>query len=146
MKKNFRKVSSLSLAILLASSRPSLGEGASFKDVARDAWFYEPVMSLVDLGHIRGYEDSSFRPQKEISLGEFLQLLMTATTGRTYGRIEGRHWAYDAYMDAVVKALIDSSNFGASSQSLDAPLSREDMAYILVGASENILEIGRAHV
>lgn len=139
MKRNLRKISALTLAILIFSSQLSLGEKLSFSDVKEENWFYKPVMSLVDLGYIKGYEDGSFKPKGEITLGEFIYLIMTATGHRDYVKIEGRHWAYDAYLDAVVKAVIDTSNFKATRESLNTAISREDMAYILVGVSENIL-------
>lgn len=139
MDKLFKPIFILSLVFLILLASPSFGSRLEFSDVKEDSWFYEPVMSLSARGLIKGYPDGSFRPKDNISLGEFLKLIMTASNNRTYEKLDGRHWAYDVYLDAVTKAVIDSSNFRGTSEALNAPLTREDMAYILIGVSENIL-------
>ena len=114
-------------------------EKIKFSDVNKESWFYNPVINLVNLGYINGYKDGTFRPSDNITLGEFLKIIMTSTTNKKYKKIENKHWAYDIYLDAVVKAVIDSANFKGDAKSLNTPITREDMAYILIGVSENIL-------
>ncbi len=139
MNKLFKPIFILSLAFLTLLASPSFGSRLEFSDVKEGQWFYEPVMSLSSRGLIKGYGDNTFRPNDKVSFGEFLKIIMTATNNRAYERLDGRHWAYDIYLDAVINAVIDSTNFRGTSEALNSPLTREDMAYILIGVSENIL-------
>lgn len=47
----------------------------SFKDVKKDAWYYDSVMSLVKKGYINGYEDETFRPDNKITREETAQII-----------------------------------------------------------------------
>ena len=53
-------------------------ESIQFSDVAPDAWYSNSINSLTELGIINGYEDGSFRPQREITREEMLTILIKA--------------------------------------------------------------------
>lgn len=131
-------ISTLLLISIISSSTTSFAKEINFKDVTNKNWYYTPVTSLVDLGYINGYQDNTFKPNENITFAEFLKIIMNASTNSQYLPMPNKHWAYDIYIDAVVKAVIDSSNFKGDKETLDAPLTRENMAYILIGVDENI--------
>ena len=41
-----------------------------FSDVPKESWMYLSVASAAEFGWIRGYEDGTFRPQKQVTRGE----------------------------------------------------------------------------
>ena len=49
-----------------------------FIDVCPGAWFYEPVMSLHQLGAVSGYSDGTFRPGNLISRGQVMKIIVLA--------------------------------------------------------------------
>ncbi len=66
-----------SLCTLIASA-------AEFSDIPRSGAMYEAVKNLTEAGVIAGYEDGSFRPEREITRTEFAALL-ARTLG--YGKV-----------------------------------------------------------
>jgi hypothetical protein len=56
-------------AILLIDGLPANSKkaGQVFSDVAPTDWYYDGVMSMYNLGLVRGYEDGTFKPELELS-------------------------------------------------------------------------------
>lgn len=110
----------------------------NFSDVEKTNWFYNSVMDLTQKEIISGYGDNTFKPNKNITFGEFLKLAITSTTKKTFPAQKGEHWAMGFYREAIFTGVIDSTNYRPDKKTFESPLTREDMAYIVIGVNENI--------
>lgn len=50
----------------------------TFNDTPADGWYYDDVKDLNARGIIKGYEDQSFKPEKNITRAEFLTMILRA--------------------------------------------------------------------
>lgn len=76
MKKTLKKVSLMSLSLVLAAQ--TIAFAASFSDVSRTAphnWAYDYIIEMADKGIINGYEDNTYRPGDDVSYLEVAQLI-----------------------------------------------------------------------
>lgn len=71
-----RIIGTIALSAMLLA--PTSIFAKSFKDVNKGDWYYEVVSELTDKGIISGYEDGTFKPNKPVSLAEFLTLMNNA--------------------------------------------------------------------
>lgn len=77
--KRFAKVMSLVLAMcILLGSFGTVSFAADFPDVANGASYYPAVSLLTSLGIIKGYEDGTFGPDRNVTRAEFTVMLMRA--------------------------------------------------------------------
>ncbi|NQX45439.1 S-layer homology domain-containing protein [Paenibacillus tritici] len=66
------KISRSELATLITRAFKLTGTGStSFKDVKKEAWYYNSIDALASNKIITGYEDSTFKPAKDITRAEF---------------------------------------------------------------------------
>lgn len=127
MKKNRAKtVATLALAGALLTA-PFAAEAASYKDVSANNWAYSHISKLSDLGIIKGYDDGTFKPKRNVSYLEILELLkgiqnptsaeMTQAIS-TYGYIANTYkvpaWAKSAVCIALQNKVITESNLKAA--------------------------------
>ena len=68
--------------------------GAEFSDVNSNNWFYEDICSATNKGYINGFEDGTFRPNDNVSRGEFYKMLVVAKGENIDNEKKGNHWAY----------------------------------------------------
>ncbi|SDO57184.1 5'-nucleotidase C-terminal domain-containing protein [Halobacillus aidingensis] len=54
------------------------GEGSTFSDVYEGDWYAASINALHEAGYISGMEDGTFQPKKEMTRGEFAQLIVEA--------------------------------------------------------------------
>lgn len=54
---------------------PELTGSKTFPDVKEAAWYCDRVLTLAEMGIISGYEDGTFRPDKNIQRNEFVQII-----------------------------------------------------------------------
>lgn len=77
----------------------------AFSDVPAGAWYYDAVMSLCGKGIMSGYEDNSFKPDKNITRAELSAVLARFIyDGNTELRavdVDKNSW----YADAVAKMI-----------------------------------------
>lgn len=121
---------------VLLLARPSLAVG-EFIDVSREAWYYEDLMELRQAGIVDGYEDSSFRPDENISFSEFLKLAVLATRFEEIELEGDGYWKNAIYDYAVLREAIYPKDF--SQWDFNKPISRESMALIAYGIDRKIL-------
>lgn len=70
------KISRSELATLIARAFKLTGTGnTTFKDVKKDAWYYNSIDALASNKIITGYEDSTFKPAKDITRAEFATMV-----------------------------------------------------------------------
>lgn len=127
MKKNKAKtVATLALAGALLTT-PFAAQAASFKDVGANHWAYSYISKLSDLRIIKGYDDGTFKPLRNVSYLEILELLkgiqnptsteMTSAIA-TYGYIADAYkvpnWAKPAVCIALQNNVITEGNLKAA--------------------------------
>ncbi|UQZ37590.1 amidase [Paenibacillus sp. PK3_47] len=70
------KISRSELAALITRAFKLTGNGnTSFTDVNRNAWYYDSIDALASNNIITGYEDSTFKPEKDITRAEFATIV-----------------------------------------------------------------------
>lgn len=79
---------------------------SGFSDVEKGTWYYNAVLTLNDMGVIKGYGDNTFRPDNYITRAEYCkiislvdQLVLDETAEDNFKDISG-HWAR-AYINAA---------------------------------------------
>lgn len=123
-----------------ASARPANPVGLYFDDVLPDYWGYDAVMSIAAHGLVTGTRQpdangvGSFSPGGEVTLGQFLVVVTRLVCPDKREDAPG-HWARGSYNAALETGIIESGQFSSTDAALDAPLNRQNMAYILVRAA-----------
>ena len=127
MKKNKAKaVATLALAGALLTT-PFAAQAANFKDVGANHWAYSYISKLSDLRIIKVYDDGTFKPLRNVSYLEILELLkgvqnptsteMTSAIA-TYGYIADAYkvpnWAKPAVCIALQNNVITEGNLKAA--------------------------------
>ncbi|HIQ78192.1 MAG TPA: DUF2927 domain-containing protein [Candidatus Scatomorpha intestinavium] len=153
----------VSLVLLCAFALTlSLSANASsgLSDVEPGAWYYGEVSRMVADGHISGYEDGTFRPERSVSAAEAVTLA-ARMTGAATGADES-HWAgvqmayayesgwlseedvprtgYDSAATRELFCKIVAAAFGISVQD-GAELSFSDAAEISPGCLDGVLAL-----
>lgn len=141
MRKVLGSLLALMLMLALACSA-SAAEIKSFDDVPQTHWAYEDIMTCVEKGAISGTRTpdengvGSFAPDAKVSVGQFLTVISRLLCPEMIREMElSWHWALSYYTAAVDAGIIKSTIFMPTSAGLDTAISREDMAYVLVGAA-----------
>ena len=84
----------------------------NFKDVSKNEWYYKYVVAATNYGFTKGYEDNTFRPNKEVTYEEVSKMLMKAL-GHTYlVETDPRGWSAE-YMEKLYSLNIadDTTKF-----------------------------------
>lgn len=113
----------------------------SFSDIGPNHWAYKDVMIIANKGIIAGTTApvngvGTYDPDGTVTLGQFLAIATRLVASDKIVEGNHSHWAGGNYIAAVESGLIDPSEFGGSSEALNAPISREDMAHILVNIAK----------
>ena len=56
----------------------------TFSDLTNAHWAYENIMGLVEKGVINGYQDGTYRPENDVTRGEFFKLIVTSVEDEEY--------------------------------------------------------------
>ncbi len=111
---------------------PEPDPDARFSDVAAGDWFYDYVETLAADGVVSGYPDGSFRPERDVTYGEALKLLLLAAGFAGQTAEDGEHWAAAYLRYAVSRGYLAA---GAVTD-LDAPITRDAVADLTAAALE----------
>lgn len=107
----------------------------SFSDLSTEHWAYKNITSLAEKGVVNGYEDGTYRPEREVTRAEFIKLIMSALHDEPnyYKAIEGdTHWAQPFVREALNHDYLMN---GTQEDSLDIPITRLEMAHMLAKIS-----------
>lgn len=100
-----------------------------FTDLYEDQWYYDYVNDLYNDGVINGYEDGTFRPERTVTTGEALKMIILAAGYEEPEAVES-HWARGYLNFALEYGIIDTGDI----TDLDVPVSRAMMAKIAARA------------
>ncbi len=87
----------LALALTLSLGTAALADTVKLSDVKSTDWFYTEVNSMIAAGYIDGYEDGTFRPDRDVSVAEFVTMTakcLGIETGAEYGHWAGKQMGY----------------------------------------------------
>ena len=101
----------------------------TFSDVPANKYYYKQVTELTTSGVLKGYEDGTFRPDKTVTLGEALKMIMTSV-GYPEQAATDSHWASGYLAKAKVDKLLPAGII----ERLDRPVDRYTMAEITARA------------
>ena len=76
-----------------------------FKDVDKNAWYYKYVLVAANSGYIKGYEDNTFKPNKEVTYVEASKIFMKILGHGYLVETDPRGWAAE-YMDKMYEYKI----------------------------------------
>lgn len=133
-----KKIVSLFLGVVLAASItvPALAANElTFSDVPENMWCYASVMAMTEAGLFSGTTTpvngvGTFSPQEPMTRAAFITVLVRYLFPNAE-ITTGQYW-YSGYEAAARQnGLISSSDF---TDTLNAPCSREEMAYLLTNA------------
>lgn len=116
----------LTLTLSLALPAAAAGE-MNFSDVTSDDWYYPYVKDLYDLGVVDGTTPTTYSPQKDVTFGQALKLILTSAGYEAQATIS-THWASGYYYLAQQMDFLPAG-LGLA---LDDPISRLQIAQIVV--------------
>lgn len=104
----------------------------TFSDLNASHWAYEQIMMLAEEDIINGYENGTYKPEKSVTRGEFLKLIMTALYGGNdyfeKNNFNFGHWATTYAIEAARAGYLMD---GTTISGLDNEISRLEMVHIL---------------
>lgn len=142
MKKYISKILS-GVLILTILSTPTFINGAEkeLTDI-NDHWAKSNIEYLIEKGAISGYPDGTFRPNNTISRAEFVAIAYRSAKNGQVPANQGGHWATSIFDDARENYVIMSSEMPF--ETWNQPISRYEMAQVMVRITENILKEDKA--
>lgn len=131
MKKIMRKTAILLYILLIISSTTTsyTMEATTFTDIQTNDWFYDAVTKMSESGIIKGYPDGTFKPQNPVTYGEFIKLMVVATTGEDIGNSDTGHWAKNYYGKAIECGLFTEADI--FDYQLSEGIPRKSMAFLI---------------
>ena len=111
-------------------SSPDYQEAAEvFSDLYSNQWYYSYVNDLYNEGIINGYEDATFRPERTVTTGEALKMILLAAGYEEPEQVTS-HWASGYHYLALDEEILERGDI----TDLDVPISRAMMAKIAANA------------
>lgn len=107
-----------------------------FKDLLKNHWAYNYIISLYNAKIITGYEDGTYRPEGTITRKEFIALLMRVSnlSLTKYKKLSNDWFVRDGYLDAAkAYSIITTSDYGANYKNLklDGKITRQEMSVMI---------------
>ncbi len=144
-KKRSIRVFALTLAAVFAlggvsaAAIPAGPQDANFSDVPADAWYAEYVTLCASWGIINGYEDGTFRPDADITRGEFMKLLTTIGELVPYKVIDTSvHWAAPYWDLLNDNGVLWGLDIPCTREALNTAITRYEMCVMLSNFCSNV--------
>ncbi|MGO4495980.1 S-layer homology domain-containing protein [Paenibacillus sp. 2RAB27] len=146
MKKSFILLSTVLLFTACQSSTsaadsplptPSAVTAIKLKDVS-DHWAMSAIEGAVKKGYVDGYEDSTFKPENNVSRAEFVKMVITAIKEPVKSVSSGSDWSSPYIAAAINKGILRESDF--SIDNVNDPISRLEMSRISLRAIDVTLQ------
>ena len=111
----------------------AFSDDVSFSDVSADDWYAQDVATCAKFEIVKGYEDGTFKPEKNVTRGEFMCMLASASETLVIPEKGSTdYWAsryYDALNGEKVFAGLSISPYKGS---LNTVITRYEMAVMVV--------------
>lgn len=104
------------------------GLGKSYSDVQESQWFFSAIMWLSEAGIVSGDPEGTFRPEEEITYGEFISMAVEAVLGEQEQSKRSGHWAEASYEKALEAGFYTREDIPLGN--LEMPMPRNIMALI----------------
>jgi hypothetical protein len=101
-----------------------------FNDLIDTYWAYNTIYKAVDEGYVSGYDDGSFKPDKDITRAEFLKMVTEAFGFKPRVPTSNEVW-YTPYLELAAKEFILRDQ-NISNTNWNDPITRKEMAEICV--------------
>lgn len=131
-------------AVLMLGGMPAMAvpagpQSASFSDVSGDAWYAGYVTLCASWGIINGYEDGTFRPDADITRGEFMKLLTTIGELVPYKVIDtSEHWAAPYWDLLNDNGVLWGLDIPCTRAALNTAITRYEMCVMLANFCSNV--------
>ncbi|MCD7948236.1 MAG: S-layer homology domain-containing protein [Oscillospiraceae bacterium] len=108
----------------------------TYADVPEDAWYYDTVYDMKELGLMTGTSSRDFSPQEHLSRGMFLTVLQRmgglpdASVNHSFPDVSAQKYYSDAVSWGVAHGLV--AGYSDTSFAPEDPVTREQLAVILV--------------
>lgn len=114
------------LLILTATLMMPVYGAEDYSDVNPSNWAYSYIQNMSDMGIIKGYEDGSFRPDRQVTYAEFIKMIYIAQYCTELEQPDSGHWAMNYYADGMRAGIYTGNDVKTSD--LDEVIPREKMA------------------
>ena len=148
-------ISVMITAVMTASMTVSvMANSISFSDISANEWYYKPVMNMVNKGVIAGTTTpvngvGTFAPNSPMTRAQFITVVVRYVYPNELAaqpKAEGAAWYQANYDVAVDMGLINEYEFNYSDDVMNKPMTRQEMAMVLVRAMEALGEDTSAKV
>ena len=113
---------------LILSTTQSFG----YDDLKKDHWAYEQIHQMSRQGILSGYPDGTFRPDRQVTYGEFLKILYMAKGEEALDLAPfPEHWSRNYYDKSLSFGWMTRADFRFTA--LDQPIPRMHMALLIWG-------------
>lgn len=119
-----------------ANSIPTFAD-TKFTDVPDDAYYANGVYRLVTKGAISGYGDGRFGPTDPMTRSQYIKVIIAATLGSQPKTQDALHMLESYMIKAFEVGIVTKEEFPMNTW--DNPISREDMAVVLVRTMEKVV-------
>lgn len=130
MRKTWKSISTLCLALLLLSAVPAR---ATAPDVVRGAWYEAAVTEMFESGVLSGYADGTFRPDRAISAAEFVVILARQAELSPVAA-QTDHWAAGLLEAARSLGWYDWDELPPTGEGFDKPIARQLAVKVMMNA------------
>lgn len=127
-------------SVLLAGGKVSTAGTVTFSDVGAHEWFFSYVTRGVQLGLIHGLTETTFAPDRTLTVAETITLAAQLHSLNTTGNAEipktGTIW-YDTYRSYCIgQGIIDGGYANYSDAQMNAPATRSEFVHIFYHAMQ----------
>lgn len=112
---------------LLTTFVTAMADAVEFLDFSPAHWAYNNVNEMVSKGIIKGYPDGTFRPEDNVTRGEFCAMLSKAANLYIDENATGNHWA-TPYAETIKQATWTYEDWYLKNTDLDATINRSEAA------------------
>lgn len=128
------------LAIILQTNVYAIN--TNFKDIKPTDWYSTPVIRVAKQGYIKGYEDNTFKPDKNMTVREFMVILdkyikAKPLKDRTQEEVKIElldiDWGYKETQN-VLKKLYKKKIDQFNTKNLDREITREEVVFLIANS------------
>ena len=106
---------------------PAMASNTEFSDFSPSHWAYNSVTAMVNNDVIEGYPDGTFRPENNVTRGEFCAMLSKAAKLYVDENATGNHWA-TPYAETIKQATWTYKDWYLENGDMDATINRGEAA------------------